>query len=111
MCPTAQSQKDDVSPGLGSDPRDAVNRVPSPTAIAAYFEHCIVWPDRFGVLGENDVWDGVFIETPHYFAQLRRLDRPGYSIKHGDYRSCEDHPRKSKQLLLPQREDRRPIVF
>jgi hypothetical protein len=63
-----QPQKGDESPGLGCDPRDAANRVPSPTAIAAYFKHCIVWLNRISVLGENDVWDGVLIETPQYFA-------------------------------------------
>jgi hypothetical protein len=46
----------------------AVAAAPGPSAIAVDFQHCVVQLNRFGILGESYVCNGVFIETPQYLS-------------------------------------------
>ena len=54
--------------GHCSGNRSAAGGAPGPSSIAVDFQHCVVQLNRFGILGENYVCDGVFIQTPQYLS-------------------------------------------
>src|SRR5215469_4361512 len=85
--------------------------IPVPLALGADFEHCVVQLGGFELVCERYIRDRDLIETPQGLADLYRFEGRSHSIKHSERRADENQAGKSKQLLLREREDGRPILF
>jgi hypothetical protein len=70
--------------------RIAFNSPPAPRTPGVDLQHRAVHINRFGVLGESDISNGVLVETAQRLPDLGRLKSGIDSIQHGKDRPFQD---------------------